>query len=89
MMDLPILIIIWTVCAVVSWWIATTKRAPDAGMWAAAGLFLGPLGVLSAIAFAKPARPGTEGRTCVRCGKIVAHDRERLCNHCGEPFAVA
>ena len=45
---------IWVVCAVVAWWIATVKKASDAGMWAVVGLILGPLGVLAAIAFAKP-----------------------------------
>lgn len=51
-----IAIIIWTVCAVAAWWIATTKNAPNPGNWAAMGLFFGPIGVLGAIAFAKPAR---------------------------------
>lgn len=26
-------------------------------------------------------------RVCVHCGKEVAADRERLCNHCSLPFA--
>jgi hypothetical protein len=30
--------------------------------------------------------PGAD-RTCMHCGKVVASDRKRLCNHCGLPFA--
>ena len=45
---------VWTICAVVAWWIAMVKKAPDAGTWALAGLLLGPFGILAAIAFAKP-----------------------------------
>lgn len=29
----------------------------------------------------------TTPRICVHCHKEVASDRERLCNHCGLPFA--
>ena len=28
-----------------------------------------------------------QDRTCVHCGKLVRSDREKLCNHCGLPFA--
>ena len=31
--------------------------------------------------------PKVEGRICVNCGKVVAADRERRCNHCGEFFS--
>jgi len=31
-------------------------------------------------------RPITGQRACAHCGRQVAPDRERLCNHCGEPF---
>jgi hypothetical protein len=55
-MDLTFAILIWTVCAVAAWWIATVKHAPNPGTWAAIGLLFGPLGVLGAIADAKPAR---------------------------------
>ena len=47
---------IWFTCAVFAWFIATVKKAPDAGMWAVWGFLLGPLGLLAAIAFAKPAK---------------------------------
>ena len=29
---------------------------------------------------------GNVDRVCVHCGKVVARDREQLCNQCGEPF---
>lgn len=48
---------------------------------------MGPIGLVAA-AMAKPGVVARNGRVCVRCGKIVAPDRDRLCNHCGEPFAA-
>ncbi len=63
-------ILIWTICAVVAWWIAHTKGAPDAGTWAFVGLLLGPIGVLLAIAMAKPAKPSaTETSTVARASR--------------------
>ena len=53
-MDPVVLVLVWTACAVGAWWIATTKKAPDPGTWAAMGLLFGPLGVLGAIGFARP-----------------------------------
>jgi hypothetical protein len=31
--------------------------------------------------------PAGVDRTCIHCGKVVAKDREWLCNHCGLAFA--
>jgi hypothetical protein len=31
--------------------------------------------------------PGVD-RVCIHCGKVVDKDRQRLCNHCGLPFAA-
>jgi hypothetical protein len=31
--------------------------------------------------------PAAVDRTCIHCGKVVAQDRQKLCNHCGRPFA--
>lgn len=86
--DLTLYALIWVGSAVLAWFIAHTKKAPDAGTWAFWGLLLGPLGVLAAIAFAKPGEVIAEGRVCANCGKVVAADRTRLCNNCGKPFAA-
>ncbi len=79
---------IWTVCAVGAWFIATTKKAPDAGQWAIWGFLLGPFGLFAAIAFAKPAATtARSGRMCGRCGKPLSPAWKAKCNHCGAPFA--
>lgn len=88
-MDTTLLVIvaIWLICAVGAYLIAASKQAPDPGMWGVAGFLLGPIGLVGAAVAAKPGK-FAEGRVCARCGKTVARDRERLCNHCGEPFAA-
>ena len=85
--ELPIYVLIWTACAVVAWFIANTKKAPDAGMWGFWGLLLGPLGILGAIAFAKPGTTNPiSGRLCGRCAKPLSPAWSR-CQHCGAAFA--
>lgn len=85
--DLVIPVLIWTAFAVVAWFIANTKKAPDAGTWAFWGLLLGPLGVLGAIAFAKPGGAPRSGRSCGRCGKPLSPAWKDKCNHCGARFS--
>lgn len=87
MTDLLVAGVIWTACAVVAWFIANAKHAPDAGSWAFWGLLLGPFGVLGAIAFAKPGGPPRSGRSCGRCGKPLSPAWKAKCNHCGASFA--
>lgn len=70
-------ILIWTACAVVSWWIAQSKGASDAARWGVIGLLLGPIGVIWAIVAAKPAAVADPtppaitpiGGSCPKCGK--------------------
>ena len=88
--ELTLAIIIWTACAVVSWWIANTKGAPDAARWGVIGLLLGPLGVIMAIVAAKPAAPADPappastppGSLCPKCGKRRV-SAFRYCQGCG------
>jgi hypothetical protein len=47
----------------------------------------GTAGILSFAAYsASPEAPSASSRICLNCGKPIARDRIRLCNHCGEPF---
>ena len=46
--------VLWTVCAVAAYFVATSRGAKDAGMWAIAGFLLGPIGLLLALVMAKP-----------------------------------
>lgn len=77
---------IWLICGVGAYLITAQKGRDDAGMAGIMGVLMGPLGLVAA-AMAGPQDPARHGRVCARCGKVVAADRERLCNHCGEPFA--
>lgn len=86
MTDPTLILILWIVCAVGAYLIASSKGDPNPGTWGLAGLLLGPLGLLLAAMMAKPPKHGE--RICVRCGRGVAPDRERLCDNCGEPFAA-
>lgn len=81
-----IVIAIWLICGIGAYLITTQKGRDDAGSAGVMGFVLGPIGLVIAVA-AKPPRSDMVGRTCVHCGKTVASDRERLCNHCGLPFA--
>ena len=81
-----IVIVLWVVCGVGAYLITAQKGRDDAGSAGVMGFVLGPIGLVMA-ATAKPPREGTVGRICVHCGKVVASDRERLCNNCGEAFA--
>jgi hypothetical protein len=65
MIDWTLAIFLWTACAVVAWWIAKTNAAPNPGTWAFAGLVFGPIGVLGAIAFAKPGPQPSAGALAV------------------------
>ncbi len=89
-MDTNTLLIIlgfWVICGIGAYLITAQKGRADAGSAGIMGFILGPLGLVIA-ATAKTPSPDTIGRVCVHCGKIVDPDRERLCNHCGEPFAT-
>lgn len=77
---------IWLVCGVGAYLIVAQKGRDDAGSAGLMGFLLGPIGLVWAAA-SKPPLKGTVGRVCVHCGKTVATDRQRLCNHCGLPFA--
>lgn len=78
---------IWIVCGIGAYLITAQKGRDDAGSAGFMGFLLGPVGLVMA-AMAKPPAVGRTGRVCVHCGKTVAADRERPCNHCGEPFAA-
>lgn len=84
---LLIALVVWVICGIGAYLIRAQKGRDDAGSAGIMGFLLGPIGLLVA-AMSGPPKPGTTGRVCVRCGRIVAADRERLCNHCGEPFAL-
>lgn len=84
---LLVLLGIWIVCGIGAYLITAQKGRDDAGSAGMMGFLLGPIGLVLA-ATAKPPAAGTVGRRCVHCGKVVAADRERLCNNCGEPFAA-
>lgn len=85
-MDWPVILTVWLVCAVGAYLIAAQRGAGNPGTFGVAGILIGPLALVAA-AFASPPKPGTAGRICAKCGKVVAPDREQLCNNCGEPFA--
>lgn len=78
---------IWLICAIGAYLIAGQKGDPNPGTWGIVGFLFGPFGLVAAAVFAKPPKSGTVGRICAHCGKTVAPDRERLCNHCGLAFA--
>jgi hypothetical protein len=78
---------IWLVCGIGAYLIVAQKGRDDAGSADVMGFLLGPIGLVWAAMSGAP-KPGTTGRVCVHCGKVVAADRDRLCNHCGLTFAV-
>jgi hypothetical protein len=81
-----IVIAIWLICGVGAYLITAQKGRDDAGSAGILAVLLGPIGLVSA-AMARPADPARVGRVCASCGKVVAQERDRLCNHCGQPFA--
>lgn len=76
---------IWILCGIGAYLITAQKGRDDAGSAGVMGVLLGPIGLVMA-ATAKP--PQGPAVTCAHCGKTVAQDRARLCNHCGQPFAI-
>lgn len=88
-MDSTVLIVLtlWIVCGIGAYVITAQKGRDDAGSAGIMAFLFGPLGLVMA-AMAGTPKAGTTGRVCVNCGKTVAQDRERLCNHCGLPFAT-
>lgn len=85
-MELWIVVIVWLVCGIGAYLITAQKGRDDAGSAGVMAFVLGPIGLVMA-ATAKTPSADHAGRVCVRCGKVVAQDRERLCNHCGDAFA--
>jgi len=85
-MEVYAVLAVWLICGIGAYLITAQKGRDDAGSAGVVGFLLGPIGLIGA-AMAKPGVVARQGRVCVNCGKIVAQDRERLCNHCGEPFA--
>jgi hypothetical protein len=77
---------IWLICGIGAYLIVAQKGRDDAGSAGIMGFLMGPIGLVWAAMSSAP-KPGTTGRVCVHCGKTVAADRERLCNHCGLAFA--
>lgn len=75
----------WLVCGVGAYVITQQKGRDDAGSAGVLGFVLGPIGLVMA-AMSRPADPTRIGRVCRNCGQVVAQDRERLCDKCGEPF---
>lgn len=87
-MDQTLLIVVavWLVCGIGAFLITAQKGRDDSGSAGIMGFLLGPIGLVMAAMSGTP-KPEMVGRVCVHCGKVVATDRERLCNHCGLPFA--
>lgn len=75
---------IWLVCGIGAYLITAQKGRDDAGSAGIMGVLLGPIGLVMAATAKAPSGPPV---VCAHCGKTVARDRERLCNHCGQPFA--
>ena len=55
-MDLTTVLILWIVCAVGAYIVATSRNDPSPTMWAVVGFILGPIGLLLAFIAAKPKR---------------------------------
>lgn len=84
---LIIAICIGTICAALSWLIASNRGA-SAGAWAALGFLLGPIGLLVTLVAAKPETPHIT-RRCGQCGQPLNPLWKAKCLHCGVAFAEA
>lgn len=77
--------LVWIACAVLCGFLAPSKGRPS-GQWFWTGFFFGVF-ALAALAIAEPVERASL-RTCAHCGKAVDPSRDRLCDHCGLPFAA-
>lgn len=82
---MEIVVALWVICGIAAFLITMQKGRDDAMSAGVMGFVLGPIGLVMAATSRSPDVTHV-GRVCVHCGKVVAQDRERLCDHCGEPF---
>lgn len=78
---------IWVASAIACGFLAPSKGR-ESGTWFLYGLLFGVLAVAYLAFVGQPAPPADGVRYCKNCSRKVASDRERLCNHCGHPWAV-
>lgn len=77
-----VLLIAWSIVAVLTALVASTRGRSVPG-WAAAGFFFGPL-ALFAVGFmpALAAAPSRSQRKCPECAELILREARR-CKHCG------